>query len=162
MDNIKNEIEKMSHYDPCVRVPPAFLAGLLKHLLLLADATELTTLMSSDSILPKVAGAFTYQGYPTHMRAIEHNNAMYIVFCSYHTGTSGNSGISYLLYLKDANGDYKFNITYSSSTVQDWVKRAFNEATATATYPGLLSNTLYKKIDAMYNWCVAQGMAKIS
>lgn len=161
MSTLKEEIENMTHYDPCVRVSPAFIATLMKGILVMAEATELSELMSADSVLPKVSGAFTYQGYPIHMRAIEHNGSMYIVFCAYHNGTSGNAGIVYLLYQKDAEGSFKFSVSYTSSTVVDWVKRAFNEATATSTYPGLLSNNLYKKIDAMYNWCVAQGMTTV-
>lgn len=163
MATLKENIELMRNYDPCVRVSPGFLAQLLSGLLELADVTNLDDFSSAGSVLPKMAGAFTFRGYPVHQRAIEHNSTMYIVFCSYHNGTSGNSGCNYIAYQYDTtNKVFKFFTLYTSSTVVDWIKRAFNEATATATYPGLLSNTLYKKIDAMYRWCVSQGMAEVS
>ena len=162
MENLKEKIEDLAHYDQCAHVPPLFFAQILQAILVLADATELNDFKSSGSYLPKVAGAFVYQGYPCHMRCVEHNSQMYILFCSYHNGTSGASGCNYLIYQKDTNGNYKFMTIYTSSTVVDWVKRAFGEATATATYPGIMSNTMYKRLDAIYQWCVAQGMSPVT
>lgn len=161
MENLKEKIEDLAHYDQCAHVPPLFFAQILQAILVLADATELNDFKTSGSFLPKVAGAFVYQGYPCHMRCIEHNGSMYIIFCSYHNGTSGISGCNYLLYLKDANGNYKYNTIYTAASVPDWVKRAFNECTASASYPGLLSAAMYKKVDAVYNWCVSQGMPTV-
>lgn len=95
------------------------------------------------------------------MRCVEHNGSMFLVFCSFHNGTSGASGCNYILFLF-SNASFKYNTYYSSTTVPDWVKRAFGEATATASYPGILSNTMYKRLDAVYKWCVSQGMSPVS
>lgn len=162
MENIKEKIEDLANYDQCAHVPPLLFAQILEAILVMADATELQNLNTSSSVLPKVAGAFTYQGYPCHMRCVEHSGSMYIIFCSYHNGTSGSTGCNYILYLKDANGNYKYYTKYSSSTVTDWVKRAFSEAVATASYPGIMSNTLFKRLDAVYNYCVSKGMTAVS
>ena len=162
MENLKEKIEDMAHYDQCAHVPPLFFAQILEALRVLADATDLYEYRFSNSILPKIAGAFTYKGYPCHMRCIEHSGTMYILFCAFHNGTSGASGSNYLVYAKDADGNYKCSTSYTSATVPDWVKRAFGEATATASYPGIISAAMYKKMDAVYNWCVAQGMNPVT
>lgn len=161
MENLKEKIEDMAHYDQCAHVPPLFFAQILEALRVLAEPTELTEYASAGKILPKVAGAFTFQGYPCHMRCVEHNGSMFLVFCSFHNGTSGASGCNYILFLF-SNTSFKYNTYYSSTTVPDWVKRAFGEATATASYPGILSNTMYKRLDAVYKWCVSQGMSHVS
>ena len=161
MENLKEKIEDMAHYDQCAHVPPLFFAQILQAILVLADATELNDFKTSKSYLPKIAGAFTYNGYPCHMRCIEHLGSMYIIFCAYHNGTSGNSGCMYLSYQKDDSGNYKYATSYTSATVVDWVRRAFNESPATSSYPGLLSAAMYKKLDAVYNWCVSQGMPTV-
>lgn len=161
MEKLKEKINDLANYDQCVHVPPLLFAQILQAILGLAEATELKDLNKTNSFLPKVAGAFVFQGYPCHMRCIEHNSSMYIVFCSYHNGASGSSGCNYILFKMDDEGRYKYNTTYTSTTVTDWVKRAFCEAIATATYPGLMSNTLFKKLDAVYNWCVSKGMTEV-
>jgi len=162
MENINEKIEDLANYDQCVHVPPLFFAQILEAILVMAEATELSNYTKSGVVLPKVAGAFVYQGYPVHQRAIDHSGTMYLAFCSYHNGASGASGCNYILFQKDANGNYKWYTTYTSSTVTDWVKRAFSEAVATATYPGIMSNTLFKKLDAVYNYCVSKGMTAVS
>ena len=162
MENLKERIEELQHYDPCAHVPPLFFAQLLEALRVMADATELNNFKSADSYLPKLAGAFVYQGYPCHMRSIEHNNNMYIIFCSYHNGTSGASGCNYILYKKDETGNFKFTTIYTSLTVVEWVRRCFGEAPATATYPGIVSALMYKRMEAVYNWCVSQGMPAVN
>lgn len=162
MQNLKEEIENLAHYDQCVHVPPLFFSQLLAGILELAEPIELMRIATSGSVLPRIVGAFTFQGFPTHQVAVDHSGVMFICFCSYHNGNSGNTGCNYIVYRMGSGGVYKFDAIYTSSNVPDWVKRAFNEATATATYPGLLSNTMYKRLDAVYNWCVAQGMTKVS
>lgn len=160
--DIKQIINDMALYDPCVHISPAQLAEILSAILVLADSTELSELTATGCALPKLSGAFTFQGMPVHQRAIEHSGSYYIAFCSFHSGSAGNSGEKYFLFQRDGEGVFYYQTTYTSSNVTDWVKRAFNECTATATYPGLLSNTLYKKLDAVYNWAVAQGMNTVS
>ena len=159
---IRQIINEMALYDPCVRISPARLAIILEAILELADSTELSELTATGCALPKLSGAFTYEGMPAHQRAILHSGAYYIAFCSYHSGTAGNSGDKYIIFSRDAEGVFYYQTTYTSSNVPDWIRRAFNECTATNTYPGLLSNTMYKKLDAVYNWAVQQGMTPIS
>lgn len=161
MQNLKEKIEDMAHYDQCAHVPPLFFAQILEALRVLAEATELTEFMSTGRILPKITGPFTFQGYPCHSICIEHSGTMYLVFCSYHNGTSGISGSNYILFQFNS-GSFKYNTYYSSTTVPDWVKRSFGEATATASYPGIMSNTMYKRLDAVYQWCVSQGMNPVT
>lgn len=159
---IKNIINEMALYDPCVRISPARLALIFSALLELADATELTELTADGCALPKLSGAFTYQGIPAHQRAVLHSDDYYIIFCTCHSGTSGNLGEKYVLFKRDGEGAFLYHTTYTSSNVTDWVKRAFNECTATTVYPGLLSAAMYKRLDAVYNWAVQQGMSTVS
>ena len=159
---IKEIINEMALYDPCVRISPARLALILGAILELADSTELSELTDTECALPKLSGAFTYMGVPVHQRAVLHSNDYYIIFCTCHNGTSGNTGEKYILFKRDAEGVYYYHTTYTSSNVTDWVKRAFNECVATSTYSGIISATMYKKLDAVYNWCVSQGMTPVS
>lgn len=59
MENLKEKIQDMAHYDQCAHVPPLFFAQILEALRVLAEPTELTEYASAGKILPKVAGAFT-------------------------------------------------------------------------------------------------------
>lgn len=160
--NVRNELQNMKLYDPCVRVSPARIATLMLAVLELAEATELRGYCTQGAILPKVSGAFTYDGYPAHYRAIQHDGVMHIAFCSFHSGTAGNTGNTYLVFRENEMGNFIFYTSYTSSNVVDWVKRAFNEATATNSYPGLMSNTYHKRMTAMYEWCVANGMSPVT
>lgn len=160
--DIREIINEMASYDPCTRISPARLAILFAALLELADSTELSELTATGCALPKLSGAFTYMGMPAHQRAVLHSSEYYIIFCSCHNGTAGNTGEKYILFKRDAEGVFYFHTIYSSTNVTDWVKRAFNECAATASYPGILSAAMYKKLDAVYNWCVNQGMSPVS
>lgn len=159
---IRDIINEMALYDPCTHITPARLAILFGALLDLADSTELSELTATGCALPKLSGAFTYQGIPAHERAVLHSSEYYIIFCTCHSGTAGNLGEKYIIFKRDGEGNYLYQTTYTSSNVTDWVKRAFNECTATSTYPGLLSAALYKKLDAVYNWAVQQGMTPVN
>lgn len=161
MKTTKEKIQELASYDQCAHVPPLFFAQILESILVMSEPTELSELTTPGAALPKVAGAFIYNGYPCHMRCVEHNGNMYIIFCTFHNGTSGALGSNYILFKDDGSGQYKFTNIYSSTNVQDWVKRAFSEAIASATYPGIMSNTLFKRLDAVYDFCVSQGMAEI-
>lgn len=160
-NKLKQNLELMLSYDSCAHVSPARWASLLLAILELADVTDLEDFVGTQQPLPKVAGAFTYLGCPVHCRAVEHDSKMHIIFCGYHSGSAGNIGHQYLVFRMNEENQYVFLNQYTSSTVPDWVKRVFNEATATATYPGILSNTLFKRLDAVYKFCVAQGMAEV-
>lgn len=155
-------INEMALYVPHAHITPARLAFLFGALLDLADSTELSELTATGCALPKLSGAFTYQGIPVNERAVLHCNGYYIIFRTYHNGTAGILGERYILFRRDGEGNYFYHTTYTSANVTDWVKRAFNECTATSTYPGLLSAALYKKLDAVYNWCVQQGMPPVN
>ena len=159
---IKQIINEMALYDTCVRISPARLAIIFNALLELADSTELSELTATGCALPKLSGAFTYEGIPVHQRAVLHSSDYYIIFCTCHNGTSGNTGEKYLLFKRDAEGVFYYHTTYTSTNVTDWVKRAFNECVATASYPGIISALMFKKLDAVYNWCVNQGMSPVS
>lgn len=161
MQTLKQKIDDIMNYDQCAHVPPLFFGQILDALRVLAEPTELMLYNQAGMTLPKVAGPFSFQGYPCHSICIEHSGAMYLAFCSYHNGTSGASGSNYLLY-RLSSGYFFYNAIYSSTTVPDWVKRAFGEATATASYPGIMSNTMYKRLEAVYQWCVSQGMSPVS
>lgn len=97
------------------------------------------------SELDNLYGVYMYKGYPCHCRTIIHNNEYKLVICAEHGGTSGVSGQKYFVYGDHADTVALENI-YDSTNVPDWVKRGFGEATATASYPGLLSSDYYKKL----------------
>lgn len=158
---MKQLITAMCSYDPCAVVTPACMGSILKALLELADATELSTLTTETSFLPKTAGPFCYNGFPVHQRTIFHSNAYYIVFCTCHGGSSGNSGEQYLVYKKNNDGQYMYSTMYTNTNVLDWVKRSFNECTVTTAYPGLMSSDMLKKLNAVYSYCVSEGMQTI-
>lgn len=158
----REQIEDMQLYDPCVHISPARFATLLLAVLNLAEAVELSDFTKGSSFLPKTQGPFLYEGLPVHQRAIEHSGKNYIVFCTTHSGTAGNVGSFYITYVERENGSFQFYQKYTSSTVTDWIKRAMNEATATTSYPGQMSVLMYKRLDAVYKFCVAQGMAEVN
>lgn len=162
MNDIREIINSLSLYDSCTRLTPQSLAKILQALLDLTDSTELSELTAERCALPKLAGIFSYEGLPVHTRAIYHSSNYYIIFCTCHKGTSGNLGEKYLVFKRDAEGVYLFETIYTSSNVTDWVKRAFNECTATNNYPGLLSALMYKRLNAVYDWCVNHGMPSVS
>lgn len=95
---------------------------------------------AADVSVPPV-GLYTYDGHLCHSRSIVHNNESWLLICCEHAGTAGNIGSTYVTYKAG-----RYDNLYNSSTVPDWVKRAFNEATATNTYPGLMSAAQCKKL----------------
>lgn len=160
---IIEKLEELSYYDPCARISPQFLADLLCDIFVLADPVNLNNYMYSGAHLPEFANSFTYDGFPCHVRCVEHNGTMYLVLCSYHNGNSGVSGCNYVMFHQQGPDNlFYYNSKYTANTVPDWIKRAFGEATATASYPGIMSNTMYKRLDAVYQWCVAQGMNPVN
>lgn len=158
----REQIEDMKFYDPCIQLSPARLSTFLLALLDLSEPVELGNITKPGDILPKIQGPFIFAGQPVHCRAIEHSGSFYLVFCTFHSGTAGNTGTNYLVYMRDNQNQYRFTQMYSSSNVADWIKRALNEATATASYPGQMSALMYKRLDAVYKFCVAQGMAEVN
>lgn len=161
--DIKELIEEIAAMDPCADVPADKLA--LAFSLLLEESVnviEIAELTDSGSSLPKVAGKFTYEGLPVHYRAVNRGGIYYIIFCTCHNGTSGNLGEKYILFKRNTEGVFMFYATFTAANAMDWVKRAFNECAASNIDPGLLSSDMYKNIDAVYDWCVSQGMTPIS
>lgn len=162
MIDIEKEISDLAHYDQCAHVPPLFFSQILSEIYKFAAPTELARIVNTTIPLPKVAGAFVYRGYPCHMRCVEHSGSMYIIFCTFHSGASGNTGSNFLLFIKDAEGQYIYRTQYTANTVVDWVARAFGEASATSSYSGTMSSLMYKRITAIYDWCVSKGMTPIT
>ncbi len=157
----REQIEDMQLYDPCVHISPAKFAALLLAVLDLAEAVELSDFMKGSSFLPKSQGPFLYNGLPVYHRTIEHSGNKYLVFCTIHAGTAGNLGSNYITYVQRENGSFQFYQSYTSSTVTDWIKRTMSQAIATSTYPGQMSALLFKRLNAVYNFCVAQGMSHV-
>ena len=159
---IKDIIEEIASYDQCAIVPPEKLAVIFSALFETTNIIELSEYARMGCSLPKVSGAFTYENLPVHYRAVNRGGIYYIIFCTCHNDASGNLGEKYILFKKNAEGVYMFYSSFSSATVMDWVKRAFNECAASRTDPGLLSTEMYNKLSSTYEWCVQQGMTPVN
>lgn len=152
----------MQLYDPCARLTAPQVANICKEILDICEPIDIELYTRGNSYLPRATGPFVFRGIPTSSVVVYHGGGIqYLIIGAIYDEPSNDSASFYYVYILRENGKYQFYKYYNASTVADWVRRALKECTATNTYNGLMSALMHKRLSAIYEWCVSQGMKEV-
>ena len=161
MSELRSLLDQMQLYDSCARLTAPQVANICKEILDICEPIEIANFMRGNSYLPRDPGPFVYQNVPTTSIVVYRGGLQYLIIGAVYDEPSNDSAAIYFVYILRDNGKYQFYKYYNASTVADWVRRALKECTATNTYNGLMSALMHKRLSAIYEWCVSQGMKEV-